>query len=69
MHPDKIAARLDAETPGWAVLFGRYTMQLVALRLNGPGVVAAGSVAELKRRMALVESVTAPGGTGSARGR
>ncbi|WP_119728539.1 hypothetical protein [Thermomonospora amylolytica] len=59
-HPERIAAELDARTPGWAILFGRYTMQLVALHLNGPGVVSASSVAELERRMALVESAVLP---------
>lgn len=56
MRPERVAAELDARTPGWAILFGRYSGQLVALHLNGPGVVAASSVAELQRRMALVES-------------
>jgi hypothetical protein len=62
MLPEQIAADLDARTPGWALFFGRYTAQLVALHLYGPGVVSAGSVAELQRRMALVESLTSPAG-------
>ncbi|SEF86677.1 hypothetical protein SAMN04489712_102324 [Thermomonospora echinospora] len=60
MHPERIAAELDARTDGWAILFGRYTMQLVALHLNGPGVVSASTVAELEHRMALVESAVLP---------
>lgn len=36
----------------------RYTRQLVALHLYGPGVVSAASVSELQRRMALIESAT-----------
>ncbi len=56
--PEQIAAELDARHPEWAVLFGHYSKQFVALPLVVGGLLAAKPPAELERRIAQVR--TAP---------
>ncbi|MGI5165829.1 hypothetical protein ACQEU3_15860 [Spirillospora sp. CA-253888] len=52
MTPEQIAAELDRRQPGWAILFGRYSRQFVALPLIAGRVLASGDPGVLERLIA-----------------
>lgn len=74
-HPERVVAALSARHPDWAVIFGRYSRELVAFPVwigyAHVGVVCARSPDRLEAAMACVEAASGrrahPGPAGDGR--
>lgn len=63
--PERVVAGLSARHPEWAVLFGRYSRELVAFPIwpgyAHPGIVVARGPESLEAAMARAEAVSGRG--------